>query len=148
MLRFTAGVLSALLLVTGVMFWWRSGAEAVNPLPPAPRSVAAAVGDTAPPPEASEETREQRRFNRYDKDRDGKVAREEYLTARRKAYAKLDVNGDGRLTFEEWAAKTLDKFAKADSDKSGMLAPEEFATTRVVRKATRVQDCPPAKEED
>src|SRR3546814_9223897 len=47
-------------------------------------------------PEASEQKREERRFNRYDKDRDEAITREEYLASRRKAFAKLDVNGDGR----------------------------------------------------
>src|SRR3546814_1864328 len=75
----------------------------------------------APPPaapEASEQKREERRFNRYDKDRDEAITREEYLASRRKAFAKLDVNGDGRLSFEEWAIRTTDKFAKADADGS------------------------------
>lgn len=149
MLRFTAGVLSALLLVSGVIFWWRSGAEAGHLLPAPPAAGRAAdAGDTAAPPQAAEATREQRRFGRYDKDRDGIIAREEYLAPRRKAYAKLDVDGDGKLSFDEWAAKTVGKFTAADADRSNSLAPDEFATTRVVRKTTPIKDCPPPREED
>ena len=42
-----------------------------------PRLWRSALPDTVP--EATERTREQKRFDRYDKDRDGKVTREEYL---------------------------------------------------------------------
>src|SRR3546814_10681593 len=90
---------------------------------------------------ASEQKREERRFNRYDKDRDEAITREEYLARRRKAYAKLDVNGDGRLSFEEWAIRTTDKFAKADADGSKVLTRAEFATTRVKRKAPAKPGC-------
>ena len=134
------------------MLWWRSSAVAErSAIPAAP--VVAEAGEQAEalaePPVASEKTREERRFSRYDKDKDGGVAREEYLKSRRTAFAKLDSNGDGRLSFDEWAVKTTDKFAAADKDKSGVLTPVEFATTRVVRKAKAPVRCPPvAAEED
>ncbi len=88
-------------------------------------------------PEATEATREERRFSRYDKDRNGKVTREEYVAQRRKAYARLDANGDGQLTFDEWAIKATTKFGGADRDKSGEMSPREFATTAVSRKPAR-----------
>ena len=87
-----------------------------------PQQVAGADGslpDTVP--EASDRTREQKRFDRYDKDRNGAVTREEYLASRRKAYARLDLNQDGQLSFDEWAAKTTTKFAAADGDRSGSM---------------------------
>lgn len=149
--RFLAGVASALLLVAAGIFFWKSGAGARDPIPPAPDTAGIgapfAAAPLADPPAASEKTREERRFSRYDKDKDGSVARDEYLASRRKAYAKLDANGDGRLSFDEWAVKTTGKFATADGDKSGALTPEEFATTRVARKAPR-RDCPPAGRAD
>ena len=145
--RFLAGVAAALLLVAAGMFGWKSLAGAEDMIPAAPPGAGAAgpvaLGPLAHPPAASEKTREERRFARYDKDRDGAVAREEYLASRRKAYAKLDVNGDGRLTFEEWAIKTSSKFVAADQDRSGMLTPAEFETTRVVRKTPPKPNCPP-----
>lgn len=108
------------------------------------RAVAAVVpvseGDV---PEASPATREEKRFNRYDKDRDASITRDEYLAARRKAFAKLDVNGDGRLDFDEWAVKATAKFAAADRDKSGAMNAAEFATTAVRRKAPARAKCPP-----
>lgn len=99
----------------------------------------AGADDTSPPvlPEAPERSREQKRFDRYDKDRDAKITRDEYLMSRRKAFAKLDLNGDGRLSFEEWSAKTMKRFADADADRSGTLTATEFATTKPKRRASR-----------
>ena len=150
--RFLGGVASALLLVAAGVFFWKSGAGARDPIPPAPPT----AGTPAPfapapltdPPAASAKTREERRFARYDKDKDGSVAREEYLASRRKAYAKLDANGDGRLSFDEWATRSSGKFAAADGDRSGALTPAEFATTRVVRKSSPRSKCPPPGQAD
>ncbi len=143
--RFLAGVVSALLLVTGGFFIWRAQADRGSVVPAFAASAAAPMGlaDLAGPPEASERTREEKRFARYDRDRNGAVAREEYLLARRKAFAKLDTNGDGTLGFEEYAVKTTTKFVAADKDKSGALNPGEFALTRVVRKAAPKCACRP-----
>ncbi|MHA6723041.1 EF-hand domain-containing protein [Sphingomonas sp. RS2018] len=148
MLRYLAGVASALLLVAAGVFLFRSDATAERPASPQPRPAAAsepqdAAIDETPLPAASALTREQKRFNRYDKDRDDGIAREEYLASRRKAYAKLDTNGDGRLSFDEWAAKTTAKFATADRDRSGTLTRAEFATTAVKRSTRPRPNCPP-----
>lgn len=142
--RFLAGVASALLLVAAGIFIWRSQAGAEQLVPPAPPGAEAPLGlaDLSGPPEASEKTREQKRFSRYDKDKNGGVSRDEYLVARRKAFAKFDVNADGHLSFDEYATKTILKFASADRDKTGVLTPAEFLTTRVVRKAGGTK-CPP-----
>lgn len=150
MWRFLAGVASALLLSGAGLFWWTSGSETTSALaafpPPQARTQ---TGEPALPPEAEERTREEKRFDRYDKDRNGQITTEEYLASRRKAFAKLDVNGDGRLGFEEWAKKTTDKFAKADSDRTKALSRAEFATTRPVRKSKPAAKCPPpARDED
>ena len=108
------------------------------------------VDDEAPPvlPEAPERSREQKRFDRYDKDRDAKITRDEYLTSRVKAFAKLDLNGDGRLSFDEWSAKTAKRFADADADRSGTLTPPEFATTKPKRRARPACACPAAAARD
>ena len=107
----------------------------------------AQAGEAAPVvlPEAPERSREQKRFDRYDKDRDAKITREEYLVQRRKAYARLDVNGDGTLSFDEWAVKATTKFAEADRDKSGAMTAPEFATTAVKRKGPFRANCPPVQ---
>ena len=145
--RFIAGVVSALLLVTAGFFIWRAQADRGPGVPSAPEATVSppmALGDLAGPPEASERTREEKRFARYDKDRNGVIGREEYFVSRTKAFAKLDLNHDGKLSFDEYAAKAAGKFLVADRDRNGQLNATEFATTRVVRKAKpRTAPCPP-----
>lgn len=80
-------------------------------------------------PEASPKSREEKRFSRADKNKDGKIEANELLDPRRKAYGKLDTNGNGALSFEEWAVSTIDKFKGADRDHNGWLTAAEYATT-------------------
>ena len=142
MARFLAGVASALLLVTAGFFLWTGLARRDSIVPPPPVALAALTGGpisaeapvAADAPQATEKTREQKRFTRYDHNKDGKIDRDEYLLARHKNFAKLDTDHDGKLSFEEYAAKAVTKFATADADHSGTLDATEFATTRVVRK--------------
>ena len=56
-------------------------------------------------PEASAKTREEKRFARYDKDKDGKVEAMEYLAARQRNFAKLDLDHNGAPSFQEYAVK-------------------------------------------
>ena len=133
MLRFLAGVAACFLLLTGAFLIWQSHAEKAPGLPPAPtpRSASPSMLATQPleAPEASAKSREEKRFSRADKDKDGKIEPEELLGSRRKAFAKLDTSGNGALSFEEWATATIDKFKGADKDRSGWLTPAEYATT-------------------
>ncbi len=94
-----------------------------------------------PRSEVTPAEREARRFNRYDKDRNGAINRDEYLANRKKAFAKLDLNGDGKLSFDEYTVKTVKKFATADRNGDGTLTPPEFATTAIKRKPRA--PCPP-----
>jgi hypothetical protein len=134
MWRYFMGAGAALLLgLAGVFLFSGSAASGVK-LPGAPAARAEAMTGAeaqlpAEAPSATARTREEKRFDRYDKDRNSSVTRDEYLASRRKAFAKLDVNGDGKLEFEEWALKTTTKFAGADKDKSGALTRMEFAAT-------------------
>jgi EF hand len=147
MWRFLAGVGSAALLMLAGLLVWQARADKPSLIAPAPIAAADAplgMVDLAPPPEASERTREEKRFARYDKDKNGAVARVEYLASRQKGFAKLDVNGDGRISFEEYAVKAVVKFAAADRDKNNALNATEFATTRVVRKPKAKPKCPPS----
>lgn len=145
MWRVFAGAGSALLLAAAGFFWWSSGSDAAPTLAGAPAlaQAAEANADAGDPPRADEKTREEKRFDRYDKDRDDAVTRDEYLASRVKAFERLDVDRDGKLSFEEWSKKTTDKFAGADRNRDGRLDRPEFATTRVVRKPPpRRADCP------
>ena len=147
MWRFLAGVGSAALLMLAGLLVWQAQANKTSAIPPVPSAAADAplgLVDLAPPPEASERTREQKRFARYDKDKNGAVARAEYLLSRQKGFAKLDVNGDGRVSFEEYAVKSVSKFAAADKDGNNALNAAEFATTRVIRKPKAKPYCPPS----
>lgn len=133
MLRFVAGAVSALLLVTAGIVAWTGAADADDPIPPppvAPSLLMAPSQKPATPPAAPEKSREERRFARYDDNEDGIITRAEMMNSRRSAWERLDTNGDNRLDFEEWAITTSEKFAKADADKSGNLNAAEFLTTR------------------
>ncbi|HKX91844.1 MAG TPA: EF-hand domain-containing protein [Sphingomicrobium sp.] len=132
MFRYLAGAAVCFLLLTGVFLLWHGRAESpALPAAPPPRAADSAIMPGLPlqAPEASAKTREERRFSRADKNKDGRIAAEELLASRRKAFAKLDANGNGVLSFEEWAVKTIDKFQGADKDRSGWLTPAEYATT-------------------
>ena len=150
MWRYLAGGAAVIALIAAGFMVFSGKARPGPVLPPQP---AAQVGGSASAfeplpdaaPEATDKTREQKRFDRYDKDRDAKITREEYLVQRRKAYARLDVDGDGKLSFDEWAVKATTKFADADRDKSGAMTAPEFATTAVKRKGPARVNCPPAQ---
>lgn len=137
MWRYLVGGLAGVLAIVAGMVLQATRPGAPQPLLAATVPAAQASGVPAAEPEvpeALERTREQKRFDRYDKDRNGTILREEYLAPRRKAFAKLDRNGDGVLSFDEWAVKAETKFDTADKDKSGSLTRDEFATTAVKRK--------------
>lgn len=137
MWRYFVGGAGALLLALAAMFLFRgSAAPEGKALPPAMQAQAGneeTLPDEAP--SATDKTREQKRFDRVDKDKNGSIAQDEYFLSRHKAFAKLDTNGDGKLSFEEWAVKGIARFTGADQDKSGTLTRAEFATTAPKRKA-------------
>lgn len=148
MWRYLVGAAGALALAgAGVLMF--SGQATPNALLPAAPAIAAdAAGEQALPdeaPAATAKTREQKRFGRYDKDKDGAITRDEYLLARRKAFGKLDKDGNGQLSFDEWGIKAITKFATADRDRSGAMNAAEFATTAVKRKPRARVNCPPAQ---
>ena len=132
MWRFLAGALAAFLMMTGAFLLWQGRAEQGPQLPPAPARSAGPAMLAAQPvaaPEATPKSREEKRFDRADKNKDGRVEMVELLEPRRKPFAKLDKNGDGRLSFEERAVRTIDKFRGADGNRNASLTRAEFATT-------------------
>jgi len=131
MLRFLAGAAACFLLMTGTFLIWQSRAATGPSLPGAPPARAASLfGESVPleAPEASAKTREEKRFARYDKDKDGKVETMEYLAARRRNFDKLDADHNGGLSFQEYAVKGIEKFNAAGGGK-GFLTPAEFVAT-------------------
>lgn len=143
MWRYFLGAAAALLLAGAGFLLFQSSAQPDQPLfraPPQADAAAEALPSSAPA--ATEKTREEKRFDRYDKDRDGKITRDEYLVSRHKAFAKLDTDHIGHLSFDEWAIRTTTKFATADADHSGAMNAAEFLTTKVVRKTAPKCACP------
>lgn len=131
------GAVGGLLLAGLGTFWLqaRAAVEEGAPPPVAPTAAAAPlVLPTASPtpgkgpalPEATELSREQKRFLRYDRDHDWSISRVEMLSTRTDGFRKLDRNGDNLLSFEEWAVTTASRFDKADRDEDRSLSLDEF----------------------
>lgn len=145
MMKFVAGAGAMLLLMLGGFFIWQGVAEREAnrlSLPDYYSHDLVAQDEQAeesaapePPPSADSRTKEQRRFDRADRDKNGAIALEELYQPRRRAFARLDRNGDGRLAFEEWAVRTSTKFAEADRNRDRTLNREEYATTAPRRRA-------------
>ena len=136
--RIAIGAALALLLAGIGVVWLQGRAEVERGAPPpepaasTPEGLPSAdvAGLAGPePPEATELSREQRRFFRYDRDRDLRVTRNEMLSTRTQAFRALDQDGNNLLTFEEWAVTTVERFDQADTDGNGELSQKEFATT-------------------
>lgn len=136
--RIVLGGFIAMLLLGVGLFWLQGRAQVERGAPPPAPSVAKPTGlpsaDIAglrgpEPPEASELTREQQRFFRYDRNRDLRITREEMLSSRTDGFRKLDKDGNNLLTFEEWAVTTVDRFDKADANGDRELTAAEFAST-------------------
>ena len=142
--RLILGAFGALLMV-GIGLFWMQGRAQVEAGAPPPDPGALMPADKADPdalpeadvaglrgpapPQASELTREQRRFFRYDRNRDLKITRNEMLSTRTDAFRKLDKDGNNLLTFEEWAATTVTRFEDMDGDGNAELTAREFATS-------------------
>ncbi|WJY18186.1 EF-hand domain-containing protein [Alteriqipengyuania flavescens] len=145
------GILSLLMVGVGLV-WWQGRAQVEQEAPPPPEPVETPEPDVLPsadvtdmkgptPPEATELSREQRRFFRYDRNRDLRITRNEMLSTRTNAFRKLDKDGNNLLTFEEWAVTTADKFDGADANRDGELTQGEFATTAPKRRARPACRC-------
>ena len=135
------GAVAALLLVGAGLFWWQGRAETERGAPPPDAPAAAATEEPLPfadtegqrgpsPPEADPVTREQRRFDRIDRDRDGRITANEMLAPRAAAFRKLDADRNNLLTFQEWSVRTSSRFQGADANRDKALTREEFAATK------------------
>jgi len=124
MWRYIGGGAAIFFLLSATVFLTRQMASSEVTLPDPP---ALSASDQSPliAPVADEATKEERRFNRYDRDKNGSVGRGEYLSSRQKA---------------------SEKFGAADKNRSGGLDRQEFATTRVVRKPKPKADCKPVSQ--
>jgi hypothetical protein len=156
--RIIIGGVLALASVTGGLIFWQGWAarEVTIPAPPPPQLEEDEVleaeglpeaGKNAPrygaapplPPEAAKASREEARFNRYDRNRDNIITRVEMMSSRTKAFKKLDKDGNNLLSFEEWGEATSERFAKADGNRDKQLTRPEFAATKP--KASKKASC-------
>lgn len=142
--KYLIGGIMAILALSAGLFLWQSNANAPLAIPnealpdpisietlPEAKSDAPIFGEAPPtPPRASALSREEKRFNRYDLDRNDQISRIELMASRTKAFKKLDVDGNNLLTFEEWAISTSNRFAKADANQDLLLTRAEFKTTK------------------
>lgn len=141
--RLVLGAVSALLLAAAGLFWWQGKASVEAAAPPPPPIKAERPDDLLDVPDedgegmrgedlpqVDEATREERRFNRVDRNRDNLISRAEALQPRVAAFRKLDKDDNNLLSFEEWAVVSTNRFRKADGDGNGMLTRTEFATIK------------------
>ena len=152
MSRIVLGALGALILLGIGLFWMQGRAQVEQGAPPPEPAIASASPTELPivdpgslrgpaPPEATELTKEQQRFGRYDRDRDGQVDRNEMLSTRTPAFRKLDKDNNNLLDFEEWAVATVNRFESADTNGDGELTAGEFAKTRPKRSSRPACRC-------
>ena len=144
--RMILGAVSALLLAGAGLFWWQ-GKASVNAAAPPPQQMSEAEATGLPleelpgedgegmqgaalPPGISEASREEKRFNRLDRNRDSLITRTEALQPRVAMFRKLDTDHNNLLSFEEWSVVSSNRFKQADADGNGSLTRPEFATTK------------------
>jgi len=137
--RVVVGAVSALLLASAGFFWWQGRAELQNGAPPPeiatpkgsqpivlPSAEAHDRGKALPTVAKKQMSPEEKRFNRFDRNRNGQIDRNEMLSTRVKAFQKLDVNHDNLLSFEEWAVKTTNRFKEIDKNGDGIITRAEL----------------------
>jgi hypothetical protein len=150
--RIAVGAFAALLFVSAGLFWWQGRAAIEHGAPPPDLSGPAATGEppielpsagahgrgaALPGAKKALQSKEEKRFSRYDRNRDGSVSRVEMLSTRVKAFQKLDTNHDNLLSFEEWAIRTSDRFRQIDGNGDGVVSRAELDAFYAARDAAK-----------
>lgn len=149
--RMVLGAFIALALAGLGLFWWQGPAAVEAGAPPPIAAPATPDPEALPiaeasdlrgpaPPEATELTRDEQRFFRYDRNRDRKITRNEMLSTRSAGFRKLDTDGNNLLDFEEWAIATGKRFEGSDVNGNGEVDLTEFVRT-APRPARRAANC-------
>ncbi|MEY2942749.1 MAG: hypothetical protein RLY97_763 [Pseudomonadota bacterium] len=138
--RMVLGAVSALLMAAAGIFWWQGRAALERGAPPPELSGQTGNGGEIELPTADPHGRgaalpggakrlmskEEKRFNRYDRNKDGQIIRNEMLATRVTGFKKLDINRDNLLSFEEWAVKTANRFKEVDKNGDGIVTRAEL----------------------
>ena len=140
--RIVLGAFGAMALLGLGLFWMQGRAQVEEGAPPPPVEETEEAPDPEQlpfadiegmegpaPPESTDLTREERRFYRYDRNRDRRITRNEMMSSRTDAFRRLDTDGNNLLTFEEWAVTTAERFDEMDADGNDWLSQSEFATS-------------------
>ena len=69
--------------------------------------------------------RQQARFERLDKNKDGFVTTEEFPARRAERFSQLDTDGNGKVSRSEMVEGALNRFDALDTDKDGQVTPQE-----------------------
>lgn len=141
--RILIGGVAALLMTGGGLLVRQGMANqpSIIPAPPSPAVISdelpragadATVCGPAPPtpPEVPKASREEVRFNRYDRNRDELVSRLEMMSSQTMAFKTLDTDSNNLLMFEEWAAANRQRFTSAGGHENQLLTRKEFARGR------------------
>ena len=152
--RIVLGAFAALMMVGLGLFWLQGRAEVVKGAPPPDPGAAVEAPDPEDlpyadvsdlegpaPPVASELTREEQRFFRYDRNRDRRITRNEMMSSRTDSFRDLDTDGNNLLTFEEWAITTGTRFAEMDANGDLELSQAEFATSAPKPRSSSTPRC-------
>lgn len=74
--------------------------------------------------------RQQKRFERLDRNADGFLTSDEYPERRPERTAALDGNQDGKVSKAEFVEGAVARFDALDADKNGQVTPEERRARR------------------
>jgi hypothetical protein len=134
---------TAVLATAGLGIWLTNEAAHASGKPQAERAAFAAVEgipaeasgyrvvEADAPQERRESTAglslEQKKWRRYDRNRDGAISLDEFHASRLKSFAKLDANGDGMVSPAEYCSKIDQRFVQSDADGNRKLNATEFA---------------------
>ena len=142
MLRWIVGIFAICMFVTGSLLVFgvvgRNADQAMAAAIPDPEAATTeaeavrtlpSIPEIEEPPAADPLSKEEKRFNRVDKDGNEQISLSELVHPRRGRFANLDLDKDGQLSFEEWAITTIEKFEGADANSDGILTRVEYATT-------------------
>ena len=132
----------ALLLTGAELCWWQARAATEHSAPPPSLAAGGPASEEplsfdhagglrgAAPPEADPVTREQKRFDPLDCNREGRIAANEMLAPSRGGLPQARCRSQQSAVIPGLAVRTIKQFSGADANHDGALTRKEFATTK------------------